>query len=101
MAAEIVPLSLRERVGVRGKRRSLVIQPANIIRNSPRPNPLPEGEGIRTYPAAALLVVLLLASAGCNQDLETEYGQRSAPGATTSVNGTAVLGEMFGRPVTR
>jgi hypothetical protein len=46
-------------------------------------------------PPVALLFFLLLALAGCTQDLETEYGQRSGPHAATSVNGTAVLGEMF------
>jgi hypothetical protein len=42
-----------------------------------------------------LLALLLLYLAGCHRDLDTEYGQRSGPGAATSVNGTAVLSEMF------
>lgn len=42
---------------------------------------------------AALLLVAVLA--GCRQDLATQYGQRKGPGVTPSVNGTAVLSEMF------
>ena len=56
----------------------------------------------RRLPLAVSLVLLpLLASAGCQQDLETAYGQRQGLGASLSVNGTAVLGEMFGRPGTK
>jgi len=41
-------------------------------------------------------MLLLVASAGCRSErIDTVYGQRSGPGASTSVNGTAVLGEMF------
>ncbi len=39
--------------------------------------------------------VLLLALSGCRQELETEYGQRKGIVGYRSVNGTAVLGEMF------
>ena len=45
--------------------------------------------------AVSLFILPLLASAGCDQDLDTTYGQRQGPGASLSVNGTAVLGEMF------
>jgi len=38
---------------------------------------------------------LFLLLAGCSRDLDTVYGQRQGPGASASVNGTAVLGEMF------
>ncbi|MGO8690186.1 MAG: DUF4350 domain-containing protein [Thermoguttaceae bacterium] len=41
------------------------------------------------------LSFILIFSAGCQRDLETTYGQRNGPGATTSVNGTGVLGTMF------
>jgi hypothetical protein len=40
-----------------------------------------------------LLFTLLLT--GCTRDIDTVYGQRQGPGAGSSVNGTAVLGEMF------
>ena len=40
-----------------------------------------------------LLFTLFLA--GCSRDIDTDYGQRQGPGASASVNGTAVLGEMF------
>jgi hypothetical protein len=39
------------------------------------------------------LLTLLLA--GCSRDIDTVYGQRQGPAAGASVNGTAVLGEMF------
>ena len=41
------------------------------------------------------LLLLFLAVAGCEERIETRYGQRNGPEATTSVNGTAVLAEMF------
>lgn len=44
---------------------------------------------------AACGFALLLLSAGCGGRIETGYGRRAGPGATGSVNGTAVLGEMF------
>ena len=38
----------------------------------------------------------LLLCSGCGPDeIETEYGRRRGPGAKTSVNGTAVLADMF------
>ena len=40
-----VPLSLRERVGVRGHRRGSRILEASALPTSPHPNPLPKGEG--------------------------------------------------------
>ena len=47
-------------------------------------------------PCACCLVLLALVCAlGCREDLQTVYGQRNGPGATKSVNGTAVLAEMF------
>ncbi len=39
-----------------------------------------------------LLAILL---AGCSRDIDTLYGRREGLGASASVNGTAVLGEMF------
>ena len=45
--------------------------------------------------ALSWLLALALASAGLPQGLQTVYGQRSGPGATESVNGTAVFAEMF------
>ena len=44
---------------------------------------------------AALLVLVLACTLGCHEELQTVYGQRSGPGATESVNGTAVFAEMF------
>jgi hypothetical protein len=44
---------------------------------------------------AVLLVLVCVLAAGCSRDIETAYGQRKGPGASQSVNGTAVLGEMF------
>ncbi len=44
---------------------------------------------------AAMTAIPLACSAGCSQKLETAYGQRSGPGATASINGTAVFAEMF------
>jgi len=43
----------------------------------------------------ALLVFVTLALSGCGPRIDTTYGQRQGPGASYSVNGTAVLGEMF------
>lgn len=42
-----------------------------------------------------LLLVIYLGSGGSRGELSTKYGQRRGPGAADSVNGTAVLGEMF------
>lgn len=41
------------------------------------------------------LLLSCLAAAGCRREIETEYGRRQGPAASTSVNGTAVLAEMF------
>jgi hypothetical protein len=41
------------------------------------------------------LALALLAALGCRKELQTEYGQRQGPGASQSVNGTAVFAEMF------
>lgn len=38
---------------------------------------------------------LLFFFAGCGQDIETTYGQREGAAASSSVNGTGVLAEMF------
>jgi len=46
-------------------------------------------------PSAFPLLLLLLA--GCRPELQDTYGQRKGPLANSSVNGTAVLGEMFER----
>ena len=42
-----------------------------------------------------LLAACSCAVAGCEQEIDTRYGQRDGPEATLSVNGTAVLAEMF------
>ena len=42
-----------------------------------------------------LLVSCFAACGGCGQGIGSAYGQRNAPGESRSVNGTAVLGEMF------
>jgi hypothetical protein len=42
-----------------------------------------------------LLCVVAAGCAGCSDGIETPYGQRAAPGAASSVNGTAVLAELF------
>ncbi len=46
-------------------------------------------------PSWILLAPALACVLGCHKDLQTVYGQRSGPGATESVNGTAVFAEMF------
>ena len=43
----------------------------------------------------AVLALAPVCSSGCRKELQTVYGQRSGPGATESVNGTAVFAEMF------
>jgi hypothetical protein len=42
-----------------------------------------------------LSFILLILIAGCRPSLETRYGRRFGDGASRSVNGTAVLGQMF------
>lgn len=42
-----------------------------------------------------LIVVSLLFVAGCDRPINGEYGQRTGPGASASVNGTAVFSKMF------
>ncbi|MFZ5831051.1 MAG: DUF4350 domain-containing protein [Planctomycetota bacterium] len=39
--------------------------------------------------------ILCLSLTGCPEQLQTEYGRLSGPGASQSVNGTAVLADMF------
>ena len=41
------------------------------------------------------LALVCLVLVGCGKSIERQYGQRHGPGATASVNGTAVLAEMF------
>jgi hypothetical protein len=55
--------------------------------------------GPRLHSAFCILhsAFLLLLLAGCQPSLETTYGQRQGPMASSSVNGTAVLAEMFER----
>lgn len=48
-----------------------------------------------THCRAARLILVMLACTGCSSEVQTWYGQRSGTGASKSVNGTAVLGEMF------
>ena len=45
VCGDTIPLSLRERAGVRGKWEGLSISEAGVFGDSPHPNPLPEGEG--------------------------------------------------------
>lgn len=45
----------------------------------------------------SFIIILLSLLTGCRQDLETTYGQRKGPTASSSVNGTGVLAEMFER----
>ena len=45
--------------------------------------------------AVVLLCIVTAGCSGCSDGIETPYGQRAAPGAASSVNGTAVLAEMF------
>jgi hypothetical protein len=45
--------------------------------------------------APLLFLPLFLLFTGCSRDLDTVYGQRQGPNASNSVNGTAVLGDMF------
>jgi hypothetical protein len=45
-------------------------------------------------PLSPILALSLIFLTGCH-DIDTAYGQREGPGAAKSVNGTAVLGEMF------
>ena len=58
----------------------------------PRPSPLRHPLFTIHYP---LITLLLLA--GCSRGIDTLYGQRKGPGASDSVNGTAVLGDLFER----
>jgi hypothetical protein len=46
---------------------------------------------------ASYFILLLLLCSGCETRVETNYGSRHGPGPTESVNGTAVLGDMFQR----
>lgn len=50
---------------------------------------------IRRRYLATLVAILAVCSLGCRKELQTVYGQRSGPGATESVNGTAVFAAMF------
>ena len=45
--------------------------------------------------ALALLVLFALGFAGCREKLETRYGERTGQFSAKSVNGTAVLADMF------
>jgi len=51
----------------------------------------------RARPALALVGLLLALTVlgGCDEELQTEYGRRRGPGSDRSVNGTAVLAELF------
>ena len=61
--------------------------PATAARSRvPVPSPLIP----RHYP-----LFLLLLLAGCSREIDTIYGQREGPGASTSVNGTAVFADML------
>lgn len=56
--------------------------------------PLPNA-AYRLPARLAAMALLCAVAAGCRSELQARYGQRSGPGAARSVNGTAVLGEMF------
>jgi hypothetical protein len=45
----------------------------------------------------AILTVTAAGCSGCSDGIDTAYGRRRGPGAADSVNGTAVLAEMFER----
>ena len=67
-----------------------------------RSTPLPFGARLIRSPSplSSLLsplspLILLALFAGCSRGVDTIYGQREGLGAKHSVNGTAVLGEMF------
>jgi len=47
------------------------------------------------YAILLILGLLSLVLVGCREELQTQYGQRKGPGSSSSVNGTAVLGEVF------
>jgi hypothetical protein len=64
-----------------GKSRAVVLRRADA---AARPSPL----------SPLLFPLLLLLLAGCSRDISSTYGERQGFGAD-SVNGTAVLGEMF------
>src|SRR5580658_4454078 len=49
----------------------------------------------RAFISLAIVGFALGGAVGCRKELETAYGQRSGPGATKSVNGTAVFADMF------
>ncbi len=63
---------------------------------SPAYRPLLTADCPRRTACGPLLLsaVIALSAAGCSKEIETAYGRRKGP-ATYSVNGTAVLGEMF------
>src|SRR5580700_7314040 len=49
----------------------------------------------RAFILLAAVGLALGSGLGCHKDLQTVYGQRKGPGATESVNGTAVFADMF------
>src|SRR3954468_23468410 len=51
--------------------------------------------GISAVVICVLLLVVYLGSGGSKGELSTKYGQRRGTGAADSVNGTAVLAELF------
>lgn len=51
--------------------------------------------GWQRIAAIAVLCLVAICASGCSEELETHYGQRSGPGVSSSVNGTAVLADMF------
>jgi hypothetical protein len=53
--------------------------------------------GISAVVIGVVLLVIYLGSGGSKGDLSTKYGQRRGAGAGDSVNGTAVLAELFER----
>ena len=60
--AQQVPLSRRERAGVRGARGNADLQSSEPSPASPRPNPLPKGEGNRRYAVVAILLLVAAAA---------------------------------------
>lgn len=53
------------------------------------------GNACATVLLRVLPLLLVFFLTGCSRDIDTIYGQRQGPGASGSVNGAAVLGEMF------